>query len=199
VGLGGFILLDWLLAGVLLAMLTIGALRLTARELEREEINSVALQLSAWVQINQTAAMQLPLAGTRNSAGCQVTFIPAPDGAAAGEVIAFVTTMQDPQQPTLCNPEPVFRLPSGRSANPGVNSQPQVSITLLGDGSGTFTFTPRGTVTATQTLDVVIRHLGQSRAARCVRINGITGGIELGSENSGIEETCRVESFTDLL
>lgn len=200
-GPGGFILLDWLLAAILLALLTIGVLRITARELEREEVNTVALRLSAWLQLSQTAATQLPMAGSANSAGCQVTVTAAPKGAAPGDGIASVQPMQAPQRAALCNPEPQFLLPASRHAAPGTTEQPQVSITLLGNANGTltFTFTPRGTVTTTQTVDIVIRHLGQSQAARCVRINAITGRIELGSDNSGTAVGCGEESFTDLI
>ena len=197
--LRGFILLDWLLAASLLALLTIGVLRFSARELEREEINAVAIQLSAWLQTTQTAAMQLPTAGTQNSSGCQVTINDGAERIAAGEEVASVQTMQDANRPNLCNPEPIFRLPGGRSPGPGKAPQPQVSLTRQGGNAQPILFTPRGTVVNTETVDLVIRHLGQSGAARCVRINAISGRIEIGSANSGTADTCPQESFNDLI
>jgi len=61
------------------------------------------------------------------------------------------------------------------------------------------TFTPRGTVTNQIDFDLVIRHKSNKSVARCIRVNAISGLIEIGREETGLAALCPANSFSDLI
>jgi hypothetical protein len=189
----GSVLIDWLLAAALLGMILAGVARFSLRELERAEINAAAIQLSGWLEVVQRASTRLP------GAGCVVTITAAPDGAAPGDVVASVRPLQDGLAAELCNPEANFRLPTTRQSGSGGQTPRHITTTILNGGDGRITFTPRGTVTNRNDVDLVIRHTGSSRAARCLRVNAISGLIEIGQDNDGTAAFCPEDSFSDLI
>ncbi len=189
----GSLLIDLLLASSLLVLILMGLVRFSSSELERAEINAVAIELSGWLEVIARASMRL------TSGGCVVTFTQAPGGVAAGEVIARVVPTQAGLAPEICNPEASFRLPTARHGNRGEPAERHVTTTFPGAGGERVTFTPRGTVTNLNDFDLVIRHTGTSRALRCIRVNAITGLIEIGRDDTGSEAQCPEESFSDLI
>jgi hypothetical protein len=212
----GSTLVDALLVVALLGLILLGVTRFSQREMERAEINALAIELSGWLEAIQKASMRLPAPpGTGLEAGgCEVTLLEHPMGAAAGATIARVRlnpasrlarSPGDAAMPdSLCNPETDFRMPGTRHASAGRQPRGFVSTTLRQGSEASLIFTPRGTVTATRPLELVIRHRGDSRAARCVRVNAISGLVELGHDNSAAGAGdpslgCPEASFHDLI
>jgi hypothetical protein len=218
----GSTLVDLMLVVALLGLILLGVSRFSQREIERAEINALAIELSGWLEAIQKASMRLPAppGSAQEAGGCEVTFLEDPDGVAAGETIARVRLNPASRQgqgqgqglgqadgalpDSVCHPETDFRMPGTRQA--GADQAPRgfVSTSLRSGSEASVTFTPRGTVTATRNLELVIRHLGGSRSARCVRVNAITGLVELGHDNSAAGAGdpgmgCPEASFHDLI
>jgi hypothetical protein len=189
----GSVLIDGLLAASLFGLILVGVTRFSLSELERAEINAVAIDLSGWLDVVARSSMRL------TTAGCVVTFTEAPDGVAPNDVIARVHPTQAGLAPEICNPEPSFRMPGVRHGSGDGPSEWHVSTRFSGDGGNTVSFTPRGTVTNQSNFNLVIRHIGNSRAARCIRVNAISGLIEIGHDDSGSQPQCPEESFSDLI
>jgi hypothetical protein len=174
-----------------LGLILVGVARFSLSELERAEINAAAIELSGWLEVVARSSMRL------TSAGCVVTFTEAPTGVAAGDVIASVQPGNAALAPEICNPEPSFRMPGVRHGQ-GDGPLPRHVKTSFSGGQ-TVSFTPRGTVTNRSNFNLVIRHTGTSLAARCIRVNAISGLIEIGHDDSGSQPTCPEESFSDLI
>jgi hypothetical protein len=132
------------------------------------------------------------------TASCVVTFTEAPGGAAAGDVIASVVPQPPGLPPEICNPEANFRLPAARGSS-GVAAGPHLTTSFPGAGGAMVTFTPRGTVTNQIDFDLVIRHKSNKSVARCIRVNAISGLIEIGREETGLAALCPANSFSDLI
>ncbi|MEB3255995.1 MAG: hypothetical protein VKJ05_06370 [Synechococcaceae cyanobacterium] len=212
----GSTLVDALLVVALLGLILVGATRFSQLEMERAEINALAIELSGWLEAIQKASMRLPAPpGTGPEAGgCQVTFVDHPLGAAAGATIARVRLNPASRKAggpgdavlpdSVCHPETELRMPGTRNASAAEKPGGFVTTTLRSGSEASVIFTPRGTVTATQPLELVIRHRGDSRAARCVRVNAISGLVELGHDNSAAGAGdpslgCPEASFLDLI
>lgn len=188
----GSVLIDWLLAVSLLLLILMGVARFSIRELERAEVNAAAIELSGWLEVIARSSMRL------TTASCVVTFMEAPDGAAAGEVVASVVPEPSGLPPEICNPEPNFRLPAARGSS-GVAAGPHITTRFPGAGGATVTFTPRGTVTNVRDFDLVIRHKDNTSIARCIRVNAISGLIEIGRNDTDAHAPCPEDSFSDLI
>ncbi len=190
----GSILIDWLLAASLFGLILVGVARFSVSELERAEINAAAIELSGWLEVVARSSMRL------TTTGCVVTFTGPSSGVVAGDVIARVQPGNADLAPEICNPEPNFRMPAVRGGpGNGPQERPVVRTSFPGDGGEIITFTPRGTVTNQNDFNLVIRHTGNSQAARCIRVNAISGLIEIGHNNSDSQPQCPEESFSDLI
>lgn len=211
----GSTLVDVLLVVALLGLILVGVTRFSQREMERAEINALAIELSGWLEAIQKASMRLPAppGSGLEAGGCEVIFVEHPTGAAAGATIARVRlnpasrrgrSPTDALPDSVCHPETDLRMPGTRNASAGRQPAGFVATTLRNASDASVIFTPRGTVTATRSLELVIRHRGDSRAARCVRVNAISGLVELGHDNraAGAGDPsmgCPEASFHDLI
>jgi hypothetical protein len=212
----GSTLVDTLLVVALLGLILLGITRFSQHEMERAEINALAIELSGWLEAIQKALMRLPAppGSGLEAGGCEVTFVEHPTGAAAGATIARVrlnpasrrvrSPMDAALPDSVCHPETDLRMPGTRNASAGRQPPGFVTTTLRNASDASVIFTPRGTVTATRSLELVIRHRGDSRAARCVRVNAISGLVELGHDNSAAgagdpSAGCPEASFHDLI
>jgi Tfp pilus assembly protein FimT len=185
----GFSIIEMMIAVTVLMLISGVGWMITARELRREEVNSVAVDLAGWLQSIQSAATARPdSTSTLLANGCTVTFSGA-DGStiSPGSLLATVT-------PSGCSSESTFRVPGGNG------SSSDFTVDLSG-GTGAWAnqvvFTPRSTVTATNNVLLRIR-LSGTRLMRCVRVGATLGQIQIGRNNDADQAaatTCPADSF----
>lgn len=157
----GFTLVELMItAGLIGLVLGIGVTTV-GREFRRERVNTVAIELAAWLEAVRSASQRQP--GTNP---CVVTFSTTTP-VSSGATLASVT-------PTTCSDQPSFTI---RSFN---NSADTFAIALNPSTPTTLTFTPRGTVSATTNTDMRIQLTG-TNDMRCVRLTATVGLIRIGS------------------
>lgn len=175
----GFTLIELLVGTAVLGTLVGITWTLSAGEVRREEVNSLAIELATWLKTVQSTAQVRPgSTATTLANGCTVTFTGAATTGigtliAPGAVLATVT-------PAECSPDGAFAVPSGSS------STRRFRVTIAG-GVGADTnqvvFTPRSTVTAANNVTLRLR-LQDSALTRCVRVGATLGQISIGANNN---------------
>lgn len=175
----GFTMTELLITVAVFTTIAGAAWQISANEMRREEVNSIAVELGGWLKSIQASAQTRPgSTATSLGDGCAITFSGA-DGSSAspGAVLATVV-------PAACLAQNSFAIPGGT----GSNRTFRVAISGgSGDDSNQVFFTPRGTVTATENVVVRIRLAG-SPLTRCVRVGATLGQIQIGSNNNDDQE-----------
>lgn len=165
------------LSELMVAVLIIGALAslvvpASLARLQRQRLHAVTVGLAGWLEEVRRSSLR--------GSGCQVEII---TGAALGG--DAVVAQAAAGSPATCASLLPFRLPNAVGADSFT-----VSVTPT---PPSFRFTPRGT--KSPAADVVItisgnRYIGGM--ARCLRLNGLLGSLEIGTVEGG---SCQVARF----
>lgn len=159
----GFTLVELMIsAGLIGLVLGIGSL-IVGGEFRREQVNTVAIELAAWLEGVRSASQRQP-----SSNPCVVTFSTTTP-ISVGATLASVA-------PTSCSNEPSFTVRN-------ISGAVTYAIALNPATPTTLTFTPRGTVSASTNTDLRIQLSGTSEM-RCVRLTATVGLIRIGSGSS---------------
>ena len=145
------------------------------QEWRREQVNAVAIELAGWLEQVRRSALR--------GRGCFVT-VNGPSAMAllgAGNTVAssniIAGSPSSITDPNACLVNSPLRIPENVSGA-------QFSVS-----SKSITFTPRGSVILSETPTDIAITLSGTSMARCVRINGLLGLIEISkSPNCGNQE-----------
>lgn len=154
----------------------------SATEWRRERVNTVAVELSGWLEQIRNSSLRETNAASA-SGGCAITLLSPLTNQPAGTTIATVA-------PTACSPESEFRIAGVASTSD--------RYTIASSNETSIIFTPRGSVITGSSADVDIRILlNGSSFMRCVRVTATLGAIRIGRNDSatGIASTCPDASF----
>ena len=188
----GFSLIELLITVAVLGIVSAVVINATGSEWRRERVNSVAIELAAWLEAVRTASQRQRAFGceTTNTCGCSVTF--STGSLAAGGEIARVT-------PAACAPtSPVSAASASARAfllPAYANGPDRYGVALAPASPTTLSFTPRNSISATADTDLKI-HLTGSTQLRCVRLTATIGLIRLGSNASAADSAASCTSFT---
>ena len=164
----GFALTELLVAIVILGILAIISLDSGLKMRRRDQINSLAVTLSGWIEEVRRSSQRgvgctLTIGGTNLTAGS--TF-------ASSSPSTTSTTVTDLNACMKLDP---LVIPGSFARNSG----------LFSIDTASFTFTPRGTVTYTSGSSVSIVISQQNNPdKRCLRLNGLLGLLEISKGSS---------------
>lgn len=167
--LQAFTLLELLLVITILGVLSVVSWRVVVNDLQRARLNAVSQEFVDWVESIRKAAQ-------RNQGGCQITVVNLTN-AAGGTQLASVQNLNANDPP--CAPSTTFVY---RAATSGGRLSSSTNSLV-------FTFTPRGTIlgagNAALPADVEVRlALKGISQLRCLRLSGLLGSSQIGSNGS---------------
>jgi prepilin-type N-terminal cleavage/methylation domain-containing protein len=164
----GFSLPELMVTIVILGIFSSIAIPSFFNFLQREKLQSVALEIAGWLElVRNSAANQVSVAA--NAGGCEITFFPG--------LLSVNTPLAEVDQACATTVStPVLRVPEGVQ-------QDSVQVAVV--GSNPFVFTPRGMWINNQGAPgqsfVVSLNLGGAGGPlRCVRLTPTLGSVEIG-------------------
>jgi prepilin-type N-terminal cleavage/methylation domain-containing protein len=177
----GFSLVELLITTVILGIFSGIAINITLGEIDRSKINSAQVSLAGWLQVIQRGSL-LQKSSINTQGGCTVTFATSFSSQGNGSEIARV-------EPSTCAPNPILELDvlslGGSTISASFTSQ-------------AITFTPRGTIltSAENPVTEIKLLINRSSLLRCVRLTGISGVIEIGSNSAGSSLSSQCSDYT---
>mgnify|MGYP006277276039 CR=1 FL=1 len=183
----GVTLTEWLIAIVILGIISSLAIGQSLSILRRERINSVAVSLAGWIEeVRNLSLKEVTGARTSGTVGCLITFESA-KSASRGDSLAQVNSDCSPKdngdtsRSAIVNNITVgqFRIPSGFAGSVSYSySQNKLS------GVPTITYTPRGIwlPSSGASGDLIIKlFLAGGGPMRCLRISETLAFVDIGS------------------
>lgn len=160
----GFTTIELVVVAAIITILAATAVPLGLGLLQRQRLNAVALGLAGWLEQVRSASLR--------GNGCEVAILP---GAAhsGSDVLAQINSTATPN----CSVSEPFRLPQEVGGD---------RFSLAVNPAANFSFTPLGTKWPTTDVTITISGNGYADGmARCLRLRGMVGPLEVGPVNGG--------------
>lgn len=164
----GFSLVELLVVVTIISTLATVTLSATFQARKREQINALTIELAGWIEEVRRSSMR------GNQCGIRIT-----TGSISGSDIVAQAT-PGIAIPDTCSTKatPLFRIPE----------QSREEIFQITTGNPDFLFTPRGTKIPANDVTIVVKFSNASQA-RCIKLNGLLGNLEMGNAPGGICNT----------
>ena len=162
------------------------------KALDREKVNSLALQLQGWIEaVRNNSAKMVGANAVGASFGCTISFKANSNNLAAGALLATVSPINNNNPLLSCAPpdngstikDGLFYIPSDFVGKLSFSSQ-QAGVS----NQATIVYTPRGnwrsaTNGISGDLEVKLM-LNGSGPLRCIRVSDVLGYVDIGSKST---------------
>lgn len=167
----GFSLSELLIVVAIVAIFSAISINAGIDQWKRERVNAMAIQLAGWLETTRRFALK----------GTTCTVLISSGSVVANSIVAQTTDSADATGDNNCLPNEPLR----------VMGNSNMSFSLSSSPTSTFSFTPRGTLSATATTVDITLTLSPSGPSKCVQVSGLLGMIAVGQSSGG---TCTVPS-----